>query len=133
MESDMDLETIGWSPTWENAFESANEVGGIPARVIREHKELYELATEMGEAHAEVSGRFLHHTHARDDFPAVRAGLGGVAGLDLNPTIGAERGARGRNPGAIRECKLILATAAFVDLLARRALVKFPAPRARDE
>jgi ribosome biogenesis GTPase len=67
----MDLETIGWSPTWENAFESANEVGGIPARVIREHKELYELATEMGEAHAEVSGRFLHHTHARDDFPAV--------------------------------------------------------------
>lgn len=67
----MKLETIGWSPSWAEAFAAANEAGGVPARVVREHRGIYALLSEAGEALAEVSGRFRHRARMRRDFPAV--------------------------------------------------------------
>jgi ribosome biogenesis GTPase len=67
----MNLETIGWSLAWANAFAAANEEKGIAARIIREHRGVYALLTEAGEILAEVSGRFRHRAQMRRNFPSV--------------------------------------------------------------
>jgi len=67
----MNLKTIGWTPAWANAFAAASEPGWIPARVVREHRGAYALASETGECLAEVSGRLRHRASSRRDFPAV--------------------------------------------------------------
>ena len=67
----MTLETLGWTPAWANAFVNYRDTGGIPARVIREHRGHYVLVCETGEMLAEVSGRLQHRAQGRRDFPAV--------------------------------------------------------------
>ena len=67
----MNLEMIGWSLSWANAFAASSEADGIPARVVREHRGVYALLSEAGETLAEVSGRFRHRAQLRRDFPAV--------------------------------------------------------------
>jgi ribosome biogenesis GTPase len=67
----MNIETIGWSPAWAGAFAAADDVKGVPARIIREHRGVYALLSEAGETMAEVSGRFRHRAQMRRNFPAV--------------------------------------------------------------
>lgn len=67
----MNLQKLGWIPFFENSFKQIERPGLIPARVAREHKELYIVFSEMGELTAEVSGRYRHETQTRADFPRV--------------------------------------------------------------
>lgn len=55
-----------WRATWE-----AQGAFGQPARVIAEHRGLYRIATDTGEAWAEVSGAFRHSALNGEAFPAV--------------------------------------------------------------
>ena len=67
----MHLKQLGWDSFFEQHFEPFRNEGCVPARVAREHKELYLVYCEDRELAAKVSGRFRHNASARSDFPAV--------------------------------------------------------------
>ena len=66
----MRLHELGWSAFFEAAF--PDEPGLEPARIAEEHRGLYNLWTEAGEAQARLSGRFRHvNGPNHDEYPAV--------------------------------------------------------------
>ncbi len=67
----MNLQKLGWIPFFEDSFEQIKRPDLIPARVAREHKELYIVFSEAGELTAEVSGKYRHEAQWRADFPSV--------------------------------------------------------------
>ena len=52
-------------------FDIASENGLTLARVVSQHRSLYELVTETGIVPAEVSGRYRHEAAHPADYPAV--------------------------------------------------------------
>jgi ribosome biogenesis GTPase len=67
----MHLVELGWDSFFDQHFKPFERKGYRPARVAREHKELYSVYTEHGELAAKVSGRMRHGAASRADFPAV--------------------------------------------------------------
>jgi ribosome biogenesis GTPase / thiamine phosphate phosphatase len=67
----MDLERLGWTSSFEEAFRSFVAEGLRPARVASAHTHLYRLYHEAGECLAEVAGRLRHEAAGPQDFPAV--------------------------------------------------------------
>ena len=65
----MTLEQYGWSVTWEAAF-LASGAGGVPGRVIAQHRSGYRIVTSAGEVTALPSGR-LRREGGVEDVPAV--------------------------------------------------------------
>ncbi|MCC3375885.1 ribosome small subunit-dependent GTPase A [Cohnella sp. REN36] len=64
----------GWNESWAEAFEGVVHPGGrklVPARVTAQFSHLYQVVTETGERHAEVTGKFEYEAESRGDFPAV--------------------------------------------------------------
>lgn len=58
------LNSYGWSETLQQQFHDYAARGLSPARVIVQQLGLYVLATPMGEATAQLSGRFAHEAEA---------------------------------------------------------------------
>ena len=58
------LNSYGWSDTLQQQFQTYAARGLAPARVIVQQRGLYVLATPMGEAAAQLSGRFAHEAEA---------------------------------------------------------------------
>jgi ribosome biogenesis GTPase len=58
------LNSYGWSDTLQQQFQPHAARGLSPARVTVQHRGLYVLATSMGEATAQLSGRFAHEAEA---------------------------------------------------------------------
>jgi ribosome biogenesis GTPase / thiamine phosphate phosphatase len=58
------LNSYGWSDTLQQKFETTAARGLAPARVIVQQRGLYVLATPMGEANAQLSGRFAYEAEA---------------------------------------------------------------------
>lgn len=58
------LNSYGWSETLQQQFHDYAVRGLSPARVIVQQRGLYVLATSMGEATAQLSGRFAHEAEA---------------------------------------------------------------------
>ena len=58
------LNSYGWSDTLQQQFQVYAAQGLAPARVIVQQRGLYGLATPMGEATAQLSGRFAHAAEA---------------------------------------------------------------------
>ncbi len=58
------LNSYGWSDTLRQQFQVYAACGLVPARVIVQQRDLYVLATPMGEATAQLSGRFAHDAEA---------------------------------------------------------------------
>src|SRR3569623_522779 len=54
------LNHYGWSETLQHAFAPFAARGLSPARVVAQHRSLWRLATETGEAEGRLSGRFAH-------------------------------------------------------------------------
>lgn len=54
------LTDYGWSDPLRQAFAPFHDRGLAPARVLVQHRGLYRIAGEAGEAEARVSGRFAH-------------------------------------------------------------------------
>jgi len=67
----MNLEILGWNNFFGQAFEEYRQKGYIPARVAREHKNIYLVYCELGEYSAEVTGKMRYGAKSRADFPAV--------------------------------------------------------------
>jgi ribosome biogenesis GTPase len=60
------ITNYGWSDTLQEHFQTYAARGLEPARVIVQQRGLYVLATPMGEATAQLSGRFAHEAEAGD-------------------------------------------------------------------
>ncbi|MEW9701600.1 ribosome small subunit-dependent GTPase A [Paenibacillus sp. SI8] len=67
----LNLIDLGWNPFFEEAFEPYKQEGYCVGRVSLEHKHMYRVQTETGEALAEVSGKMRHLAMRREDYPAV--------------------------------------------------------------
>ncbi len=67
----MNLKKLGWNPFFESHFEQHGDPGLRPARVLCEHRNLYEVASTEGAIMAEVTGNLRHKANSRADFPTV--------------------------------------------------------------
>jgi ribosome biogenesis GTPase len=67
----LNLQAMGWTPFFEQAFELYQKEGYITGRVLLEHKHMYRIYSEHGDLLAEVSGKLRHHAISRGDYPAV--------------------------------------------------------------
>jgi ribosome biogenesis GTPase / thiamine phosphate phosphatase len=63
------LTRIGWTDAFEPHM--AKHDGLIPARVLVQHRGSYVVASEIGELHAETSGRMRHNALGTQDLPVV--------------------------------------------------------------
>jgi ribosome biogenesis GTPase / thiamine phosphate phosphatase len=66
----MRLQLAGWNESWEEQFAKYRPQGLLPARVLAQHRQSYNLWTESGEAEGEVAGALLYRA-ATGDLPAV--------------------------------------------------------------
>lgn len=66
-----DLSNWGWDSRWAATFTRVSLPGSVPGRVTTEQRGSYSLATEGGDVHATVSGRFRHEAQTTEDYPAV--------------------------------------------------------------
>jgi ribosome biogenesis GTPase len=67
----MQLKRLGWNDSLAREFDERPERDLLPARVVREHRRIYDVWCEIGELGAEVSGRYMKEAAGRSDFPAV--------------------------------------------------------------
>jgi len=67
----MSLVELGWNAFFLEQFERHRQVGLAPARIIREHRELYDVRGDGEELSARVSGKMRYNAGGRSDFPAV--------------------------------------------------------------
>jgi len=65
----MNLKELGWNIYFKKNFEPYKTHGFIQARVIREDKYSYQVATTKGEFMATLSGRFRFNASSDKDFP----------------------------------------------------------------
>jgi ribosome biogenesis GTPase / thiamine phosphate phosphatase len=67
----MDLREFGWDDGYAAEFEPYAAGGFVPARVIKQLRDLSALASGGGELEAKVSGRFRHQVPGLAEYPAV--------------------------------------------------------------
>jgi ribosome biogenesis GTPase len=67
----LDLEALGYTAFFAEAFRALAAPGRVPARVGAVYTHLYRLLTAEGESLGEVSGRFRHDAQGPQDFPVV--------------------------------------------------------------
>jgi ribosome biogenesis GTPase len=67
----IDFTDYGWNRALAEAFEAFSGQGLLPARVIKQSRDLSTLVTAEGECEGEVSGKFRHEASGPADFPAV--------------------------------------------------------------
>lgn len=67
----MNLIDLGWNNFFEGHFEHFRNQGLAPARIAREHKDLYFVYSQYGELSARISGKLRHSIKSRADLPAV--------------------------------------------------------------
>lgn len=65
------LESLGWSPFFEEAFAPLREFGFTPARVVVEHRRAFLLQSETGEVAGEASGKLYHTACSAAELPKV--------------------------------------------------------------
>jgi ribosome biogenesis GTPase len=65
------LAPLGWRDDLDEAFAPYAAQGLDPARVVSQHRGVWELASEQGELDAEPAGRLRHEAASPVDFPAV--------------------------------------------------------------
>jgi hypothetical protein len=53
----LDLQPMGWTPFFEQAFEPYQKEGYSAGRVALEHKHIYRVYSEHGDLLAEISGK----------------------------------------------------------------------------
>ncbi len=66
-----ELQALGWSPFFEEAFFQYRMQGFTAGRVASEHKNIYRVHVAGGELLARVAGKLLHRAETSGDFPAV--------------------------------------------------------------
>jgi ribosome biogenesis GTPase len=66
-----ELEELGWSPFFAEAFVALGLDGLVPARVVAVHTRLLRVRSALGERLAEPSGRLRHSARDPERLPAV--------------------------------------------------------------
>jgi ribosome biogenesis GTPase len=67
-----DLQTLGWNPDLEEAFEQYRAQGLTPARVAVQHRGgIYLVYSELGELTVDTPGRLVHEAAGSGELPAV--------------------------------------------------------------
>jgi ribosome biogenesis GTPase / thiamine phosphate phosphatase len=67
----MKLETLGWNSFFEAAWNAMSRPDEQPARVITQHRELWQVAGEFGESRAEASGKLRLASEQCAGWPTV--------------------------------------------------------------
>jgi ribosome biogenesis GTPase len=86
------LDSLGWTPAYEDQFAPHAADGLEPARVAVEHRGAYLVYTARGEQQAELAGRLRHAAAERGELPAVGdwvAVTGNGVGDRMNPVPNA--------------------------------------------
>ena len=65
------LRDIGWNSFFQKNFQALQIPDTMPARVITELKDTFQVYTECGELTAAVSGRMRHFAETEERYPAV--------------------------------------------------------------
>ena len=65
------LEDFGWSPFFQEQFQKLSSPGSIPARVISEFKNSFQVFCEHGIFTAEIAGKMRYQDEAQNNYPAV--------------------------------------------------------------
>jgi ribosome biogenesis GTPase / thiamine phosphate phosphatase len=67
----LNLKSLGWNQTFEEAFKAYENQLLVPGRISVEHKGLYDVLTEHGELLGEITGKIRFNATGRHDYPAV--------------------------------------------------------------
>lgn len=67
----LNLYQLGWNSYFEEQYKKRKDKSFFPARVIAEFKNLYRIEWEKGVSEAQVSGKMMHESVSRIDYPAV--------------------------------------------------------------
>jgi ribosome biogenesis GTPase len=67
----MNLINLGFDSFFENHFDTFEDKGYVPARVISQQKNNYLIHFEDGIANAKLAGKFLYTANVKKDFPTV--------------------------------------------------------------
>ncbi|MFQ5528376.1 MAG: ribosome small subunit-dependent GTPase A [Thermoanaerobaculia bacterium] len=67
----MSLIDYGWNDSWAERLSEADVEGGIAARVVAEHRELFRVHTGSEEIAARIAGRLRHVALSSAELPAV--------------------------------------------------------------
>ncbi len=67
----MDLEKLGWSAHFSEAYKYYEGKGFVPLRVTRDNRNIYMATGEAGEYLCELSGKFRYETEAKSGYPVV--------------------------------------------------------------
>ena len=67
----MMLEALGWNDRRKQEFRRYTADGLVPGRVVAEHRTHYQVATELAELSATITGRFRSEAAQRTDLPGV--------------------------------------------------------------
>jgi ribosome biogenesis GTPase / thiamine phosphate phosphatase len=65
------LEDFGWSPFFQDHFRKLGLPDSIPARVISEFKNSFQVYSEHGVLTAEIAGKMRYRDEAENSYPAV--------------------------------------------------------------
>ena len=64
------IQSYGWSDALQRDFEPHAARGFVPGRILVQQRGLYEIATDLGELSAQISGRMAHEAEG-GGYPAV--------------------------------------------------------------
>ena len=67
----INLNDIGWDPFFQKNFQELKGPGSVPARIISEFKDAFQVYSEYGELTATVSGKMRYHAETEEQYPAV--------------------------------------------------------------
>lgn len=65
------LESMGWNTFFDNLFQPFKQQGYFPGRIVLEHANQYELATEFGECPSMLTGKMRFIGETEGSWPAV--------------------------------------------------------------
>lgn len=65
------LEKLGWDCFFHKHFQLLKVPGSLPARVVSEHRNSYQVYSQYGELSAKISGKMQHQAGSEDRYPAV--------------------------------------------------------------
>ena len=65
------LEELGWDFFFAEHFESLHVPGTVPARIVSERRNSYQVYSQYGELSAEISGKMRYEATGGDQYPAI--------------------------------------------------------------
>ncbi len=65
------LQELGWNSSFSEHFDSLEMPGTVPARVISERRNSYQVYSQYGELSAEMSGKMRYQATTEDEYPGI--------------------------------------------------------------